>query len=323
VTSNREEEVRSKRKLGSYLLKVLISAVVLALVLRIVDLSYLGRLMLSADPFWLSLALLSFFLQQLIQIYMWGDLLRAKGTDLPFRLISYVFFVGIFFGTFLPSTAAVDVVRVAAMTRHLKNKIDSITSMLLFRVIGTLVLIFISLIFILGYRDQIENPAIANLILGFSVFMVGGFLVVSNSFFRDISVRIFHWIRIHRLAEITENFFRSLSEYMKYRSVLIRIVVLSVVIQVMRIVMVYWIGISLGVDISILYYFMFIPIITVLTMLPISLAGIGISEGSYVYFFAVAGVGNAEAVSISLLYFLMSIVIFIFSGIVYLLGKNE
>ena len=323
MTSNREEEVRSKRKLGSYLLKVLISAVVLALVLRIVDLSYLGRLMLSADPFWLSLALLSFFLQQLIQIYMWGDLLRAKGTDLPFRLISYVFFVGIFFGTFLPSTAAVDVVRVAAMTRHLKNKIDSITSMLLFRVIGTLVLIFISLIFILGYRDQIENPAIANLILGFSVFMVGGFLVVSNSFFRDISVRIFHWIRIHRLAEITENFFRSLSEYMKYRSVLIRIVVLSVVIQVMRIVMVYWIGISLGVDISILYYFMFIPIITVLTMLPISLAGIGISEGSYVYFFAVAGVGNAEAVSISLLYFLMSIVIFIFSGIVYLLGKNE
>jgi uncharacterized protein (TIRG00374 family) len=153
--------------------------------------------------------------------------------------------------------------------------------------------------------------------------LVGGFATVSNSFFRGVAVRLFHRIRIHRIAEITENFFRSLGEYIKSRPVLVRLVVLSTLIQAMRIVMIHWIGLSLGVDVSVLYYFLFIPIITVLTMLPISLAGLGISEGAYVYFFAVAGVGSTEAVSISLLYFSFSVVIFVLSGMVYLFGKSR
>lgn len=310
-------------RLGSYLARVGVSAGILYLVLRMVDLSHLVRLMLSADPGWLALAFVSLLIQQAIMIYMWGDLLRAKGSRLSYRVISHVFFLGIFFGTFLPSTAAVDVVRVAVIARHLKNRMDSVTSMLLFRVIGTVILVAIALVSILFFGDRIGNPAVENLILLFSLAVCGGSLLVTHPRFRTISILFFHRIKIHRLAEITEKFFSSLTEYMRYRSVLARIVLLSLVIQLMRIVTVYWIGLSVDVSASVLFYFLFIPVITVLTMLPVTMAGLGISEGAFVYFFATAGVARAAAVSISLLYFLMGILLFLLSGIVYLFGKTE
>ena len=75
----------------------------------------------------------------------------------------------------------------------------------------------------------------------------------------------------------------------------------SFVVNVLLIAINYLIALSLGVQVSIWYFLLFVPIISFLLVLPVSLSGWGVREGGYVYLFAQAGVAAPLALTMSLL----------------------
>jgi uncharacterized protein (TIRG00374 family) len=78
---------------------------------------------------------------------------------------------------------------------------------------------------------------------------------------------------------------------------------------------VYLLSAALGIQVAAVYFFLFVPLITVCTMLPISLGGIGVQEGAFVYFFSLAGMPLAGALALSLLLRFVSIVASLPGGI--------
>ncbi|MCK4822914.1 flippase-like domain-containing protein, partial [bacterium] len=66
-----------------------------------------------------------------------------------------------------------------------------------------------------------------------------------------------------------------------------------------------------------LYFFLFVPIISVLTMLPISLNGIGIREGAFVFFFTKVGISSAQALSMSILTYTIVLLASLIGGLIY------
>ena len=94
----------------------------------------------------------------------------------------------------------------------------------------------------------------------------------------------------------------------------------SLVFNITLITMNYLIGLSLGAKISIWYYFLFVPITSIVTLLPISFAGLGVREGAYVLFFTQAGMARETALSLSLLVYVVSIFTpGLIGGIIYVL----
>jgi len=67
---------------------------------------------------------------------------------------------------------------------------------------------------------------------------------------------------------------------------------------------------------------MFIPLIMVLIMLPVSFNGIGIREGSFVAFFAMVGVSSADAFVVSFTVSLLMTLTTAFGGLIYLFDKG-
>ena len=57
---------------------------------------------------------------------------------------------------------------------------------------------------------------------------------------------------------------------------------------------------AFSIDVSIIYFFLFVPIISFLSLLPISANGIGVAEGSFVFFFDQVGVSTSEALLLAL-----------------------
>ena len=55
------------------------------------------------------------------------------------------------------------------------------------------------------------------------------------------------------------------------------------------------------------YYFLFVPITSIVTILPVSFAGLGVREGAYVFLFIQAGMPRETALSLSLLVYVISI----------------
>jgi uncharacterized membrane protein YbhN (UPF0104 family) len=77
-------------------------------------------------------------------------------------------------------------------------------------------------------------------------------------------------------------------------------VLLSFAFNILLMIMNYLAALSFGVRISFWYFLLFIPIISFLLTLPISLSGLGVREGVYVYLFSQVGVPPSSALAISL-----------------------
>ena len=58
---------------------------------------------------------------------------------------------------------------------------------------------------------------------------------------------------------------------------------------------------ALNIDLSITYLFIVIPLIYLTEALPISINGLGVREGAFVFFFTQAGVSKEKALAVGLL----------------------
>jgi uncharacterized membrane protein YbhN (UPF0104 family) len=62
---------------------------------------------------------------------------------------------------------------------------------------------------------------------------------------------------------------------------------------------------AMGAPVSLARCVVYTPMIFTLTMIPISLSGLGVREAAYAFFFGQAGVGPSDAVAASLLFFIV------------------
>ena len=73
---------------------------------------------------------------------------------------------------------------------------------------------------------------------------------------------------------------------------------------------------SFGINIPLLELLVVITLISVITMLPVSLNGLGVREASYVFFFNELGVPEEIALSVSLLFFFLVSISSLIGGII-------
>jgi hypothetical protein len=69
-------------------------------------------------------------------------------------------------------------------------------------------------------------------------------------------------------------------------------------------------------------FFAFVPLITIITMVPASLNGIGAREMGYAVFFAEVGLSSTQAVSLSLASYAFLVATSLIGGVVYALQKR-
>jgi hypothetical protein len=94
-------------------------------------------------------------------------------------------------------------------------------------------------------------------------------------------------------------------------------------VQILRIVQAYCLGRSLGIAVGVAAYFAFIPVILLIMLLPITVNGLGTSQAAFVWFFARAGVPNAPAFALSLLFVGLGIVGNLPGGVLYALSSGR
>jgi uncharacterized membrane protein YbhN (UPF0104 family) len=78
---------------------------------------------------------------------------------------------------------------------------------------------------------------------------------------------------------------------------------LSVAVQSANVVLVWMIGRALGVSVPGSYYWILVPVVTLLTLLPVSVNGMGIREGGTVLLLGLQGVPASLALTLALLWF--------------------
>ncbi len=283
------------------LIKFAISGILIALVLYKVNLHNLAYMMRKIGILeFLGLSFL-YILAQFISSLRWSMVISSlKEKTSPFYLFK-LYIMGMFANLFLPSTIGGDTIKGYIVSKSIGVR-KAVSSIFLERYNGLLVLLLLSLISSLLFF-KLFGIKIVSLIIGINIFSL-------------LAIYALRFIKHEKI----KNFYNDIATFHK-SSKFYPVTALSFLVQTINILMYFFVALRLGFHANIAFYFAFIPIITLISFLPISFNGIGVREFSFVYFFKFAGLNSTQAVTLSLAVFFVVVFTSLLGGIFYI--NNE
>lgn len=256
----------------------------------------------------------------------WQILLKAKNEMKGYLETWKVYYIGMFFNMFLPTNVGGDVVKAHKMSKKTKESVEAYSSVFMERFTGLIAVMLLALVSTTLYFEMIPFNV---LLFVYCVFLPGMALVLlllfkegADEALEELMSRMLRDHNPFSIKEKVAKLHRSIQSYRKEGSALMKAIIISLLFQTLLIVNNYILALSLGIDISIKYFFIFIPICEVLLFLPISIRGFGWREFLYMLFFTQVGLLAEEAVSLSFLIQIPGILSSTIGGIVYIKSKT-
>ena len=307
---------------AAFLVKLTVSSLLLGILFWRVDRAAFLR---SLQTLPLSLLLgcgALYVLGYLISIVRWQRLLRAEGIHLDLWRLGLVYFEGAFFNLFLPTVIGGDIVRGYLIYKMTSGHDASIASILVDRLAGFAALMLIAVMALTLAYGTLNDPQVALAILTVVACFTGVMLVLLNGWLTTRVSAVVSLIGLARFQAKLHGLVDALQRYRRHHRALAQAFVLSVLLQALIIVTYYLIGVGLHLDVPLLYFFLFVPLITALSMLPVSVAGLGVREGGVIYFFGKVGVDAATALGMSLVWFSLTLLVSSLGGLAFLVDAH-
>ena len=299
-------------------IKILISAALLYLALRKVNLSELGSRIDVASLGWIGMAIAVTFLQIFVGVLRWREISAECGAPLATKQAMRFNLIGTFFNQTLPSSIGGDAVRLWLVARSGAGWRAATYSIFVDRAIGLIALAVIivaslpwsySLI-----RDSHGRSAL--LFVDFAALAGGmGFLVLGRLPWPWLK----RWWGTHHLYACSVIANRVI--FSRERGP--KVVVLSLLVHVLAVVIAWCVVQSIAAPVVFSQIFQLVPPVMLITMLPISIAGWGVREATMGLAFGYAGLAANEGVNISLLFGAVSFIVGAFGGLVWVFSAEK
>lgn len=312
-----------RRQTSFTILKIVIGTGLIVLLIRITPLKEVGTHLRNANIYYLSLATALLLFGLMVGPVRWSRLLSAKGIHIPLRKLASYFFIGLFFNNFLPTIVGGDVARATYVAMESNRKSEAFASTVVDRAIGFLALTVIVLFITLGFSHLVLNKNIF-VIPVLVIFLLT--VLVSLFFNRAIFNRLVGLlprIRFFNLGSRLASVYGSIYSYREQKLPCLVAFGLSILLQSALITSNYFLGYSVGIRISPIYYFLFIPIISFMSMIPLSPNAIGIREGGYMLLFSQIGVTRSQALSLSFLNLFLVLLAALIGGLLFLFQRER
>lgn len=271
----------------------------------------------AVNPVGLVAAALIMNIMPALQAIRWLLIIRAIGVAIRFQDAFSNVLIGICFNQILPSSIGGDAIRMWRSCRLGLGVIPAVHSVMLDRLVALLALVLIvgvsssALFSLLGNRPERW---------GVPIIVVGGLSAFVALFLFDrVPSRIMVWrpfLAVARLSadarQVMLNFAHALPT-----------MAISVFIHAGSALAVYVIAQAMTLPVTFLNCLIMVPLVTLFSVLPISIAGWGVREGVMVTAFGLVGLGYDEAFALSVLFGLVIMATGVPGGILWLLDGSK
>ena len=258
------------------------------------------------------------FVNTLISAKKWQIFLKADNLHISLWDLTVSYMSGTFCNLFLPSNIGGDSYRIYDIARQSKEAARSAASVVADRLSGFVALVILSFLSSVGVAAAFGSVRL--LFIPGLLLLV--FIVIVIALVKQEPVRkILDWTTVTRfvvVARLVDKLFASFSSYRKERGVIAKVMLLSFLFQFSVITVVYLMARALGVTLPFYYFSAFVPIITLMEALPISIYGIGVRDYGYVYFFSQVGMGDLQTRSLALFFMATAVCYSLIGGLFFL-----
>jgi len=301
-------------------LRIGVALILIYLIVQWVDFKAVMQTIVKTDMGYMVLILALAIFDRYLTSYKWNILLKARGINLSNLEAFKIYLSSGFVGTLLPSTLGGDVVR-ALRTKMDSGKFDQITaSIVVERFIGLLTVTIMAVLglTVLVSTQKIRFNEIYFYVLVFLVILICFLLLSVQTWAFNLTKRILSRFEHYKLIRTYLEFHSSYMELSRRWKVLLLFGILSFFRHGVTILMNFCGAMALGLPITFDYFFAFIPVATILVLMPISIDSIGVKEGVFIFLFGLAGLSPEASLSLSLFMRVFRWILLIPAGFVFL-----
>ena len=291
--------MNSKHKKALLLvLKLTISTALLLWVIRKTEISEVVQALKGANIYFLVGAFIVYCGSYYLRTYRWQILLKTKGIKASNIYLYQSYMVGIFFSNFLPSIVGGDAVRIYDIWRLEPNKSISVSTVVVDRILGFIVLIAFAggvLLFVPQVNVILGLPT-SYLWLLLVIFLVAiatqkTFLPLRRIFIVLDKTNSSVWHKIHiKIDNLLEGFI----SFTTRKVALVKALLWSILVQLAVVTHYFLIAKALDFPTPFVTFLFVVPVATLIMMLPISINAIGLRENTFVFLLGTLSPGTAR-----------------------------
>lgn len=283
------------------LVRVGVSAALLYVVLRSIDLGAFWERVRGMSPGWLVLALIAYAGQQMIGVWRWDRLLRAQHVEVAKRTLTESIWVSMFFNNFLPSNIGGDVVRIRDTAPAAGSKTLATAVVLVDRALGLTALVVIAAAgAFAAWLSGTYVPGSRWLWLGCAVLVAAAILVIAMPDFVGHLLKPVRALNRPWLTERAQRLEDAVLRFGKAPSVLAGAFGGAIAVQLTVVAFYLLTAKGLSVQLPTLLGAVLIPVSLAVQLAPISINGFGVREAVFAFFFRRFGLPADAAVALSL-----------------------
>lgn len=258
-----------------------------------------------------------------LSAYQWRSLLQGEQIRFDLAELINLYVVGIAFNHFLPTGMGGDTIKALFVGRESGNSAGSASAVILCRITGFLSMMLVAFPVLILWHEHLTSELIEwfgllSLLVG---SMIGGAIVAVGLLPRLFKEK---WATVRVFASALRVGTALFMAAKRPRSMCIAILY-GIAFWIAAILNSYAYADSLGIHASLYFFCVSIPLISLVSFLPISINGFGLRESAYVYAFSTIHVSAATALLLALLLDAQALLFGVVGGCLYitLLSKKK
>jgi uncharacterized protein (TIRG00374 family) len=309
------------RRVSYFVLKLSISAGLLAMLFRQTDVSAVTARLRQVEPGWIALALVAQTALLLVSGWRWRRLLVTQDVHASTWQLTISCLVANFFNNFLPSNIGGDFVRIADTARLTGSRTVATAVVLLDRVLGLIALFAVAACGSLMLRHALPGTGYLWILLVLGA--VAATVVVSNP---ALVPRLLQPLTRVRKDWVTERLGRiedMLARVGSDRGRLAQAFIGALTVQVLVVVFYLCVAWGLHIDLPLRDALVIVPVSLVIQLAPVSINGFGVREAVFSYLFKRLGHPVDAGLALSIAGAALLIVASLPGGLIFLLRRGR
>ncbi|MBN2317824.1 MAG: flippase-like domain-containing protein [Acidobacteria bacterium] len=303
--------------------KIAITALLFYYIFQNIDFENFGMTLRNARFGILIAAFSLLWVAHYVCIFRWRLLIRPLMPVPSLNSLFGIYCIGLFFNLTFPTIIGGDVVKIYYIGKHSDSYSQSFASTFLDRDTGMLAMLIIACIGIIFYPVSVPGIPVSIIIWGaFAVFILGNTCLFAPRC-HNILHRLLKRLKMARIEKKADRVADAFQIIGKQKSVLLGSLLISFVNQLLVIISVWVTAAGLRLEIPFYYFLVFVPVITLISMIPVSLNGMGLREYAFMSLFGGIGIEPASCIALGLVTSIMIILSSIPGGIIYIFYRNR
>jgi len=258
----------------------------------------------NVDYFLIILSLIVVLVMLITQTLKWFIIAKKQKINILFKNALKINLISNFYGFVTPSKLGT-IVRVEYLKKYTKNIGKGIGNFVLDKIMDISSVFFIAILFSFIFKNKLELP-IWIFVFIFLVFVLTTLFFINKKRSKIVLGIIYNKFLPKNIKEKAKITFDSFYEDMPKKRYFIVFFLLNVLNWAVIYYLTYLIALSLGINLSLIYFLGILPIGTIIGLIPISINGLGTREAALIGLFGVFGVSAAKVFSMSILSILIT-----------------